>query len=585
MMGKHSLTEKIPTHLFPFIAEQDYSLYTPLDQACWRFILRLSQPYFARYAHQKYLDGLRETGISTERIPRISDMDLCLKKFGWRAVPVSGFVPSPIFMEFLSLGILPIACEMRTLEHIAYTPAPDIVHEAAGHAPIITDPEYASYLRSYGEISRKAITSSEDEAVYQAIRLLSDRKENPASTEVDIQNAQGQLDRAVAGVTFVSEGSLLSRMGWWTFEYGLVGSKKNPKIYGAGLLSSIGESYHFLGDQVEKIDFSIACIEKSFDITRPQPQLYVAPHFQALTQTLEELSKKMAYTHGGQLGLDKAIRAKTVTTTVLDSGVQISGVLTNSIPDSSGTPCYLQFTGPTQLAYHDEEIPGHGINYHQHGFGTPLEEISERNLDAWNLKEGSNSEIQLSSGVIIRGRFIRKLSIRGELVILSFEHCIVQFGNQVLFQPEWGTYDMTCGKNIVSVFGGPADRSRYGVNVEGFHPQSQTHKQTQKVNPTANQGPLGDYYQEVRDLRESGAWNEGVVAQLTSIYQKLTHQFPHDWLLRFELLELGKAHIQENKIKVPWLDQLKGELLQIATETSTERAEVIRRGLALLETN
>jgi phenylalanine-4-hydroxylase len=215
--------QEIPEYLSPFIVRQDPALYTPIDHASWRFILKVSRDFFKKYAHQKYQDGLRETGISLERIPLISEMDECLNRFGWRAVAVSGFIPPGVFMEFLSLGILPIACDMRSLEHLAYTPAPDIVHEAAGHAPIVADPEYARYLRSYGELARKAIFSSKDMDVYNAIRHLSDTKENPASTSQQIQDAEAALEKASAAVDYISEATELSRMGWWTFEYGLIG--------------------------------------------------------------------------------------------------------------------------------------------------------------------------------------------------------------------------------------------------------------------------------------------------------------------------------------------------------------------------
>ena len=233
------LTETIPEYLRPYIVEQDASLYTPIDHASWRFIMKISRAFFAKHAHRKYLDGLAETGISSERIPLIEEMDQCLRKFNWRAVAVSGFIPPAVFMEFLSLGILPIACDMRTLEHLSYTPAPDIVHEAAGHAPIISDPSYAAYLRSYGEISQKAIFSVQDLEVYEAVRALSDVKEHPASTVAQVADAQKRLDQAIAAVDHVSEATQLARMSWWTIEYGLVGDFNSPKIYGAGLLSSV----------------------------------------------------------------------------------------------------------------------------------------------------------------------------------------------------------------------------------------------------------------------------------------------------------------------------------------------------------
>src|SRR5690606_26851802 len=146
--------------------------------------------------------------------------------------------PPAIFMEMQARCILPIARDMRSIEHLLYTPAPDIVHEAAGHAPMVAHPEYSQYLKEYAQVAKNAIISSEDMAVYEAIRLLSDVKENPQSTAEEIKAAGNRLQAAVSHVSYVSEATQLSRMNWWTAEYGLIGTLENPKIYGAGLLSS-----------------------------------------------------------------------------------------------------------------------------------------------------------------------------------------------------------------------------------------------------------------------------------------------------------------------------------------------------------
>jgi phenylalanine-4-hydroxylase len=270
---------KIPVHLKQFLVKQDYSLYTAIDQAAWRYIMRVSEAFFKDHAHPIYVDGLKRAGISTEKIPRISEMDEKLKKFGWRAVSVTGFIPPEIFMEMLSLQILPIACDMRNLGHIEYTPAPDIVHEAAGHAPILADPSYSSFLKRFGEIARRVIFAKEDTEVYEAVRELSEIKEDPGATEEDITDAQKKLDSAYAKVSYVSEARALTRLGWWTTEYGLF--KKDDKflIYGAGLLSSAGESYNCLSEKVKKIPLDIRCTEMDYDITKPQLQLFYTDDF------------------------------------------------------------------------------------------------------------------------------------------------------------------------------------------------------------------------------------------------------------------------------------------------------------------
>ena len=161
--------DRLPEHLKPYVVKQSDGLYTAMDHAGWRYIMRVSRDYFKTHAHRAYLDGLTETGIEIESIPRIDEMDLCLSQFGWGAVPVSGFIPPLVFMELLSLGILPIAADMRKIENLDYTPSPDIVHEAAGHAPIIADPEYAKFMHDCGEIARKCIISRKDMDLYEAI--------------------------------------------------------------------------------------------------------------------------------------------------------------------------------------------------------------------------------------------------------------------------------------------------------------------------------------------------------------------------------------------------------------------------------
>ena len=570
-MASLPLTVDIPAHLVPFITQQDPSLYTPIDQACWRFTLKISQDFFKTAAHEKYLNGLQKTGISTERIPLIEEIDACLRTFHWRAVSVSGFIPPAVFMEFLSLGILPIACDMRTLEHLAYTPAPDIIHEAAGHAPILSDAEYASYLRCFGEISIKAITSNEDLSVYQAIRTLSDSKENPLSTDQEIRAAQEALDQALAAVTYTSEATLLSRMGWWTFEYGLFGSLSNPKIYGAGLLSSLAESYHCMDSKVKKIPFSIDCIKTSYDITRPQPQLFVTPNFQSLKTELMELASRMSFRTGGKIGLQRAIQSKTVTTTVLETGLQISGILSAFQENTHGEPCYLQFVGPTQLSFQNQEILEHGITHHPHGFGTPLDTIRESDLELWNVMEGNFSRFQLDSGIVIEGELIRRL-VKNEIILLSFSQCTVKSGDRILFQPEWGVYDMACGKKVVSVFSGPADRNKY---PSGLHtPPAQPTRP--KTTLTQENSPLTKLYQAVRTIRENRVCNEAIERQLDEIHQKLEQTYPADWLLRLEMLELQTQF----QIKADWALSIHARLDDIS-KRSKETRELIQRGLAL----
>ena len=156
------MINKIPNHLKKYIVNQKYDNYTHIDQACWKFIMNISIEFFKKNADSVYLKGIKNTGITINKIPKIETINKKIKKYGWRAVCVRGFIPPHAFMEFQTLKIMPIAADMRNQKNLTYTPAPDIVHEAAGHIPIIANKSYTKYLMEYGKIAVKAIMSNQD---------------------------------------------------------------------------------------------------------------------------------------------------------------------------------------------------------------------------------------------------------------------------------------------------------------------------------------------------------------------------------------------------------------------------------------
>src|SRR5690606_175231 len=244
------ILDRLPEHLKQYIKPQDYTGYSAIDQAVWRYVMRKNVDYLGRVAHKSYLDGLKKTGISVEHIPNMYGMNRILKEIGWAAIAVDGFIPPSAFMEFQAYNILVIASDIRQLENIEYTPAPDIIHEGAGHAPIIANREYAEYLRRFGEIGCKAISSGKDYELYEAVRHLSIIKEAEGTSITLIEKAEKAIEDIQQNMGEPSEMALIRNLHWWTVEYGLIGGLDRPKIYGAGLLSSIGESAWCLTDEV-----------------------------------------------------------------------------------------------------------------------------------------------------------------------------------------------------------------------------------------------------------------------------------------------------------------------------------------------
>src|SRR6266496_6372232 len=460
-----------PKHLLQFAVDQRYDDYTSVDHAVWRFIMRQNIFFLKEYAHKVYFQGLLNTGISFDRIPRIQEMNDILAKIGWGAVAVDGFIPPAAFMEFQAYKVLVIACDMRQIHHIEYTPAPDIVHEAAGHAPIIVDREYSKYLQRFGEVGAKAMQSKKDFELYQAIRHLSILKEQPNSNANEVAEATREVERRFANLGDPSEMALLSRLHWWTVEYGLIGTMENPKNYGAGLLSSIGESVSCLEPAVKKIPYSIDAQNYAFDITTKQPQLFVCHDFEHLKDVLEEFASKMAYHVGGLEGINKAIECQNVATCEYSSGLQVSGIFNEVITDEDNSPVYLRTAGKTALAFSDKELEGHGIDYHKDGFGAPVgkwkhtsaspELLTNDQLHALGIVEGRKAKLDFVSGIVVSGRVEKILRRDGRLVLITFSNCSAKYGDRVLFDPDWGTYDMAVGERISSVFTGAAAKDAY----------------------------------------------------------------------------------------------------------------------------
>jgi phenylalanine-4-hydroxylase len=526
----------LPAHLRPFVKLQDHaSQYTPRDHAVWRFLMTALTRALADTAHPVYLEGLAKTGIALDHIPSIDEMNRCLASIGWRAVVVDGFIPPAIFMEFQALRVLVIALEMRSVEHLLYTPAPDILHESAGHAPFLVDVDYAEFLQRFGEIGMRAIANRHDHEVYEAVRRLSILKEDSGSDPAEIAAAESRLAALSAAEVEPSEAALLTRLHWWTVEYGLVGEPDDYRLFGAGLLSSLGESQSCLDDAaVRKLPLTVNAVETAYDITATQPQLFVTRSCRHMSQVLEEFAAAMAFRRGGAESLRRAIDSGSVCTAEYDTGVQVSGLHSEVLCDAVGKAIYLRTEGPTQLAWRGRELFGHGVDQHREGFGSPvgllkefsrcLSDYSIDELKAHRIAIGARVTLEFLSGVTVSGVLEDILRAEQRNLLLSFSDCTVTaLDGRVLFAPDWGRYDMAVGARISSVFGGVADRERYQL----YKPLP--HSSSVPAQPPAD---LLAAYATIAALPADGTLGEATLAPVIGGLDA----HPGEWLLRVELL-------------------------------------------------
>lgn len=574
---KNLLLQKLPKHLLQYTVQQNYNSYTAQNHAVWRYVMRLNTQSLKNKAHHSYLNGLKQTGISIEKIPSIDEMNQRLAKIGWAAVAVDGFIPPNAFMEFQAHHILVIACDIRNVNHISYTPAPDIIHEAAGHAPIIANPEYAEYLRRFGEIGNKAISSAKDFELYEAIRLLSILKEDPHATSESIKEAEDAVIHIQNGIVELSEMAQIRNLHWWTVEYGLIGSLENPKIYGAGLLSSLGESESSLKEHVKKIPYSIEAAKQNFDITKPQPQLFVTPDFAHLSLVLEEFANTMVLRKGGLKGIKRLLQSKNIGTIELSTGLQISGIFSQVIKDKNNRVLYFKTSGKTALSYKNKELITHGTTYHVDGFGSPvgklkginlaIEDMYPSDLEAYGIYEGKVANLHFEGGIHITGEIITGIrNLQGKIVLITFKNCTVTYRDLVLFQPEWGNYDMAVGKRVLSAFAGPADINSF----EDFKPIAS--EKTHSVNYSETEIKLHKLYQVISDFRTTEKFS---IESLQNVFNDLKKFHSKDWLSVLEIYELSfKLNNKSfNDSVLKHLDSLK---------TTKEKTKLIEEGVQMI---
>ncbi|MFM7719594.1 MAG: aromatic amino acid hydroxylase [Sediminibacterium sp.] len=569
----------LPLHLRKYIVPQVYEKYTPVDHAVWRYVMRQNYSYLKNVAYYPYIPGLKKAGLTIEKIPSLQEINDALTVIGWGAVTVDGFIPPAAFMEFQAYRVLVIAADIRQLEHIEYTSAPDIIHESAGHAPIISDTKYNQYLSYLGSIGTKALFSSKDYALYESIRALSILKDMPNVDQKELDEAEALVLYNQQNLGTPSEMALLSRLQWWTVEYGLIGSLDQPKIYGAGLLSSIGESASCMDPKVKKIEYTIDALSYGYDITKEQPQLFVTPTFQNLIDVLKQFESTMAYRVGGLESVLKAIECKNICTAVFSSGLQVSGVFSKVSTDVHHAIKYINTVGPTSLAFKDQLIQGHDVNYHAHGFGSPVGKLKDATKSLENFTAADLLlagiiidkvvALNFENGIMVEGKLVSQTYMEEKLVLLSFADCkVTDKEGQVFFEPAWGMFDMAIGDTIVSVFNGSADKNtledQLYVSEQSTHQPSYTAKDLQ----------YQSLFKQIRTYREQGKSDDS----LNQIWQAIKNEFETDWLGAMELLELADTMPSEQA-----LANVLRTYLNAQSVTYPAYSKLIRDGLKIID--
>ncbi|NBX31537.1 MAG: phenylalanine 4-monooxygenase [Planctomycetes bacterium] len=234
---------------------QNYGGYTEENQETWRVLYDRQMAYLANNASEVYLSGARSINLVRDHIPYLegpqSVNTFLMPLTGWQSKAVPGYLPAKAFFACLARREFPTTIVIRSRESIDYLPEPDIFHDIFGHVPLHADPTFADFLQTYG----KAAVSTDD----------------PQHTE------------------------RLSRLFWFTVEFGLIREGGRNRLYGSGLISSPGESAHALDSKdVDRRPFDLETVcNTSFEIDHYQPILYVLESFDQLRDAMNTYAQRL----------------------------------------------------------------------------------------------------------------------------------------------------------------------------------------------------------------------------------------------------------------------------------------------------
>jgi phenylalanine-4-hydroxylase len=221
--------------------DQDWGRYTPEEHRVWVTLYERQAALLPGRACDEFLNGLKALDLHGEGIPDFAEMNRKLNALtGWTVVAVPGLVPDEIFFDHLANRRFPAGRFIRRPDQLDYLEEPDVFHDVFGHVPMLTDPTFADYMKAYGE------------GGLRATRL-------------------GRLHN-------------LARLYWYTVEFGLMQTPAGLRIYGAGIVSSHGESEFSLEDpSPNRLGFDLVRVMRTpYRIDDYQQVYFVLPSLQRL---------------------------------------------------------------------------------------------------------------------------------------------------------------------------------------------------------------------------------------------------------------------------------------------------------------
>lgn len=265
--------------------------YSDIEHETWRQFHKAAMDSWKRnekIIHKAHMANIHVLEKFSERIPTIDELSDLVADVGWKVAYVDGYTAPWVIADLLSKKTLPVSSSIRPIDKLHFADEPDLIHDVFGHFPILFDDEVRVKIESWAELAVSTPTDTLDRASYYINKAAVDKSRFSNKQYEVLENTSKEIQSLM--IPKPSKFSLLDRFYFWFFEFGILHTGRDTKVFGAGLLSSLSELEKLNCNTVQTNKICYDSLTAQYEIADEQKSYLVAESFSEYDKVFSQLT-------------------------------------------------------------------------------------------------------------------------------------------------------------------------------------------------------------------------------------------------------------------------------------------------------